>query len=287
MEKSKPNKIDWKQDLITLGLIIAISFAQALFINGFYVPHSFLSGGITGVSLLVDYALNIPSWAVIIVLNIPVAIMGLKFLNLKFMIFSLMGTVIFAFAIAVTKWFTLDIKDPIVAAVIGGAIIGISGAPVIKRGASLGGTDVLSIILSRKFSMPIGVFNIIFNIVIMGVWGAIRGVEIALLSIIAMFVSNMAFNAALQGLNRTVTVFIISDKWEEIAPLLLSELKRGVTYIPAEGAYTGAPKKLVYCIVRTVEVGKIKHIIRDNDPKALFSIIETKEVLGRGFGSLI
>ncbi len=119
----------------------------------------------------------------------------------------------------------------------------------------------------------------------MSLLGFLRGLELALVSMIAMFICNVAFNAALRGLNRVNTLFIISDKWDEIAPLVLNELHRGVTYIHAEGAYTGVSRKLVYCIVRSVELAKVKRIVKEQDPHALFSIIETQEVVGRGFGS--
>ena len=81
-----------------------------------------------------------------------------------------------------------------------------------------------------------------------------------------------------------MTVFIISQKWDEIAPHVLNEMKRGVTFLNGEGAYTGEPRKIVYCIVRTTEIAALKAIVKANDPKALFSVNETKEVVGRGFG---
>ena len=85
-------KFDLKQDAVTFVIVIAACFIQALAINGFYVPHSFLSGGVTGVALLLDYVFDIPSWIPIIILNIPISIIGLKYLNAKFIIFSVIGT---------------------------------------------------------------------------------------------------------------------------------------------------------------------------------------------------
>ena len=101
-----------------------------------------------------------------------------------------------------------------------------------------------------------------------------------------LFVSSVAFNNMLQGLNRTKTLFIISDRWEEIAPHVLKEVHRGVTLIPAKGAYTGKDKTVVYVIARTTELSIIRRIVREYDPKAMFSVIDTREVLGRGFDSI-
>ena len=279
-------KFDLKQDAVTFVIVIAACFIQALAINGFYVPHSFLSGGVTGVALLLDYVFDIPSWIPIIILNIPISIIGLKYLNAKFIIFSVIGTLVLSGALALTKNFNIVIENELVAAAVGSAVIGISGAPVVRRGATLGGIDVISVILGKRFSMSMGTINIMFNIIIMSVLGFVRGIEIALVSMIAMFVSNVAFNYAVQGLNRTVTVFVISDKWDEIAPEVMTVMHRGVTYIPAQGAYTGAERKVVYCIVKTVELSAFKRIVYTRDPKAMVSVIETREVVGRGFGAL-
>ena len=279
-------KFDLKQDAVTFVIVIAACFIQALAINGFYVPHSFLSGGVTGVALLLDYVFDIPSWIPIIILNIPISIIGLKYLNAKFIIFSVIGTLVLSGALALTKNFNIVIENELVAAAVGSAVIGISGAPGVRRGATLGGIDVISVILGKRFSMSMGTINIMFNIIIMSVLGFVRGIEIALVSMIAMFVSNVAFNYAVQGLNRTVTVFVISDKWDEIAPEVMTVMHRGVTYIPAQGAYTGAERKVVYCIVKTVELSALKRIVYTRDPKAMVSVIETREVVGRGFGAL-
>ena len=279
-------KLNFKKDMLTLLLIAAVSLVQAVAINGFYVPHHFLSGGITGVALLLEYVFGLPSWVVIIVLNIPVCIVGWRSLNFKFVLFSLVATVLFSVALALTRGVDFGIENPIISALAGSAIVGITAAPVVRRDATMGGMDVIAAVVSRKHSIPMGTFSILYNTVIMGVLAAVSGLELALMSMLAMFVANIAFNAAIVGLNRTVTVFIISDKWEEIAPMVISELHRGVTYIPAEGAYTGQPRKLVYIILKTSQLSAAKRIVKTVDETALFSIIETKEVLGRGFGSL-
>ena len=282
----KKMKVNFKEDALTLLLIAAVSLIQAVAINGFYVPHHFLSGGITGVALLLEYVTGFPSWVPILVLNIPVCIVGWRSLNFKFVLFSLVATVLFSVALALTRGIDFGVTNPIVSALAGAAIVGITAAPVVKRDATMGGMDVIAAVLSRRYSISMGTFSILYNTVIMGVLAVVSGLELALTSMLAMFVSNMAFNAAIVGLNKTVTVFIISEKWEEIAPLVINELHRGVTYIPAEGAYTGQPRKLVYIILKTSQLASAKRIVKSVDEGALFSIIETKEVLGRGFGSL-
>lgn len=279
-------KFNPKRDTVTLLIIVASCFVQAFAIVGFYVPHGFLSGGVTGVSLLIKYLFEIPSWVLIVVLNIPIVIIGFRYLHPKFVIFSIIGTVVFSAAIALAEGFEIKIENEILAALAGGTIVGVCGAPVVRRDATLGGMDVIAAIIGKRFSIPMGTVNIIFNSVIMVVLGIMRGIEIALISMLAMFVSNLAFNFMLVGLNRTVTVLIISDEWESIAPDVIKIMNRGVTYIPAEGAYTGNKKKIVYCIVKTAELATLRRIVRSLDENAMISVIETKEVVGRGFGAM-
>ena len=285
-------RFNLKYDSVTLLMIVVVCFIQTVVLSYFYEPFHFLSGGVTGVAMLVNYLTSLPKWVIMIALNIPIGIIGIKNQGWKFVIFSFIATALYSL------FFELPIMHRIVetgglgegnamlSAVVGAAIIGITGAPIVKRGATLGGIDVISIIISRKLSLQIGSINICFNLIIMTVLGFFYGIETALLSMVAMFVCNTAFNFALRGVNHTMSVFVISEEWDEIAPHVMQDMHRGVTYIHAEGAYTGQPRKLVYCLVKTTELAKLKKIVKDHDPNALFSVIETTEVVGRGFGSM-
>ncbi len=280
-----------RHDFVTLAIIFAVCFVQCCVLSYFYVPFHFLSGGVTGLSLLFNYLWKIPRFAVLLGLNIPIAIYGIRNQGWKFALFSLFATLCYSLM------FELPLMDRIssasklgdnalLSAIVGSAIIGVTNSFVVKRGATVGGIDVITVVLSHKLSIPAGSFNIVFNLIIMSFLIPTYGIEVALESMVAMFVTNMAYNFALRGVNHSMAVFIISEQWDEIAPQVLQQMRRGVTYINAEGAYTGQPRKLVYCIVKTTELAKLKSIVKEHDPKALFSIIETTEVVGRGFGTM-
>lgn len=285
-------RFDPKHDVVTLLIITAVCFLHCCVITYFYEPYHFLSGGVTGVSLLLNYLWGVPKWVVLIGLNIPIAIFGIKTSGWKFSLFSLYATLCYStmFEIPVMdlirKTGGLGPGNELLSAIVGSAIIGITCAFVVKRGASLGGIDIISVVLNHKLSIPAGSINIVFNLVIMSFLIPTYGVQVALLSMVAMFVNNTAYNFAMRGVNHNMSVFIISEEWDEIAPQVLKDMGRGVTYIHAEGAYTGQPRKLVYCIVKTTELSKLKAIVKAHDPNALFSIIETQEVTGRGFGAI-
>ena len=284
-------KIEWKQELFTLLIILSMVFVQCVAINGLYKPNGLVSGGFTGIGMLVEYALAVPAWLTLLVLNIPVLILALCKMRLKFTVYTIITSLWFTACMGLTAGIRIPFyfEDPvsrITSALLGAVISGACGAPIIRRGASCGGTDVIALLLNRRFSFPMGSISLGINLLIIAGLALIRGLDVAALSIVVMFVSSVAFNNVMQGLNRTKTLFIISDHWEQIAPHVLAEVHRGVTLIPAKGAYTGRDKTLVYVIARTTELSVIRRIVREIDPEALISIIDTREVLGRGFGSI-
>lgn len=283
-------KFNFTQDLITLFILVAVCFVQCIVISAFYTPNHFLSTGITGIAVLFQYIWDIPKYLTVVILNIPILFFGFKQANLKFMIFSTVSTICYAaffeipFVASIGSHINLGEYSELLSAVVGPVLLGASGVCVVKRGASLGGMDVLSVILNRKFSIPLGNINMAYNFVIMIFLGLVYGAEKAIFSMISVFIANTTFNYVMRGFNRNLSVFIISKKWEEIAPQLLSEMHRGVTYLHGEGAYTGEPQNVVYCIVKTTELAKLRGIVKRVDRKAFFSVIETTEVIGRGFG---
>ncbi len=273
----------WRREVLTILSILVAAVVEALILTGIYAHNNMVSGGVTGIAMLFSYAFGVPIWITVAALNVPIMIWGLVKLRFRFVLYSIFAVVSFSVILALTPSFVIPVENRMIATLFGAVVIGVISALPVRMGASMGGMDVVSLILSRRFSFSMGSINIVLNLVIMGALAFVSGLDAALLSIIAMFVSNVAFNNVMQGFNRTKTVFIISEKWDDIAPHVLNEMHRGVTYIPARGAYSGKERTLVYVIVRTVELEKLKRIVRENDPNALFSIIDTREVVGRGF----
>ena len=182
-----------------------------------------------------------------------------------------------------------------VSVVFGAVTMGVAGGMIVRLGGSTGGMDIVSLLLNRKYSISMGTISMSLNVVIAIALGVVKaigahdyrvGVEGAALSIIALFVMSIAFNNIILGINRTKTLFIISDKWDEIAPEVLNKMHRGVTYIPCRGAYTNQEKTLVYILTKTIELASIRRIVLEKDPKAIISIIDTREVIGKGFSAV-
>ena len=287
--------------VVLMSLMITI---EALAVTLLYTPAGVVTGGVTGISMLISYATNgvIPNWVFVVIANTPLLILAFKYLHIRFTAYTLLMTVLFAAELALfgTLKFPelFDISEPawrVVSVIFGAVTMGFAGGMIVRLGGSTGGMDIISLLLNRKYSVSMGTISMSLNIGIALALGVVRaigahdyrvGVEGASLSFIALFVMSIAFNNMILGINRTKTLFIISDKWDEIAPEVLNKMHRGVTYIPCRGAYTNQEKTLVYILTKTIELASIRRIVLEKDPKAIISIIDTREVIGKGFSAV-
>ena len=164
----------------------------------------------------------------------------------------------------------------------GGLISGAGAGIVIKNRGSLGGTDIISLLINKFFSFNVGGITAAFNFVILGVAAVLLN-EAAMFSMVGIYVSSKVVDAIQAGFNHKKTVIIVSDLSDEIAQELFDNLQRGITFLHGEGAYTRQDKKLIYTVVRTMELSKVREVVQKVDPKAFMSIIDTREVEGKGF----
>lgn len=287
--------------VVLMSLMITI---EALAVKLLYTPAGVVTGGVTGIAMLITYATNgvIPNWVFVAIANTPLLILAFRYLHIRFTVYTLLMTVLFAAELALFDNLPLpelfDKTEPawrVISVVFGAVTMGVAGALIVRLGGSTGGMDIVSLLLNRRYSISMGTISMSLNVVIALALGVVKaitahdyriGVEGAALSFIALFVTSIAFNNIILGINRTKTLFIISDKWEEIAPVVLNKMHRGVTYIPCRGAYTNQEKTLVYILTKTIELGSIRRIVLEKDPKAIISIIDTREVIGKGFSAV-
>ncbi|MBR0507629.1 MAG: YitT family protein [Clostridia bacterium] len=292
------------QEVRAVALMTVMITIEALAVMLLYTPAGVVTGGVTGISMLITYATNgtIPNWIFVVIANTPLLILAFKYLHIRFTVYTLLMTVLFAAELAlfgnISFPVLFDVSEPawrVVSVIFGAVTMGFAGGMIVRLGGSTGGMDIISLLLNRRYSISMGTISMSLNVVIalsLGVVKAIGahdyrvGVESAALSIIALFVMSVAFNNIILGINRTKTLFIISDKWDEIAPEVLNKMHRGVTYIPCRGAYTNREKTLVYILTKTVELSHIRRIVLEKDPKAIISIIDTREVIGKGFSAV-
>lgn len=298
-------KLVLRQELRRIPLMILLIMVQSLAVVSFFKPAEIVTGGVTGVGMLISYATNgvVPEWVIVVLANIPLLLIAFKKLHIRFTLYSLLMTVLFSVGLAGFTYLGDVLQSPslfdmenttwrVVSAVFGALIMGFCGSMIVRFGGSTGGFDIISVLLNRKYSVSMGTISMAINMVVAAGLGILQGVQQAnfrigvegfALSIISLAVTSMTFNHFIQGMNRTKTLFIISDRWEEISPDILKEVHRGVTLIPCKGAYTNKDKTLVYIIAKTADLARIRRIVQEHDDHAIFSVIDTREVIGKGF----
>jgi len=274
-----------KQVLWNLFLISLGSSLCAIAINGILIPQKFLSGGLTGLVLIIHYL--IPSLSVAILyalLNVPVFALGWMYVGRRFFLYSLAGTAIFSGALA---WVhvSLPVQDMLSSALLAGIISGVGVGIILKSLGSAGGTDILSVALLKRFSIRLGTTSLAFNSGVLVAGALLFPLDKALYTLIYIYVSTRILDLVVTGLSQRKAVYIISSCWEEISRRILHEINRGVTVIQGQGAYTGKEEKILYTVLSFREVSRMKQLIRGIDSKAFVVVSDTLEVMGHRIGN--
>lgn len=266
--------------LITIGIII-----QSIGVNGFLRQAHLLSGGVAGLSTAINYMTDINVGLITLLINIPIFITGFIFLERDFLITSLVNMVLFSLILGITQnvGTLIPVDDILLQSVYGGILCGIGNGLVFRTKSSLGGTDIIGTILKIEKNIPIKNTSLALNIAIVSVSGALFGMNLALYTLISMFLNAQVMSYIKDALNDEKAVMVFSDSAEQIAEEIMEGLVRGVTFLQAEGGYTHTKKKVIYCVVLSREIPKIKEIALKYDKKAFISVSEVNEVKGRGF----
>ena len=269
-----------------LFLLCAGSAVTAAGINGILIPHRFVSGGVTGLALVLHYLSPVLSVALIYaVANVPLFLAGWFFVSRRFFLYSIVGTIIFSSAVAWVDIGVIPVKDPLLAAILAGLILGTGSGIILKSLGSAGGTDILSVILLQRFSIRLGTTRLAFNILVLAAAALLFSVEDALYTLIYLYVSAQIMNLVVTGLSQRKAVFIISPQWERISPRILTEIHRGVTILRGQGAYSQREQQILYTVLTFREVATLKQIVRSEDPAAFVVVSDTTEVMGHRIGN--
>lgn len=253
--------------------------------NAFLIPHKLLSGGVGGIALIMKYLFDFNPGILIFVFNIPIFIAGYRFVDKEFILLSLIGMTAFSVFIDAFS-FLRDIvffEDTLLSCLYGGVLSGLGAGIVFRNRASQGGIDIIGVILKKYFSMNIGSTSLIINFIIVAIASFFYGLELAMYTLVSMYVTSSVMDKVQQGFGSSKSVMIITDHEQKVANEIIKQLGRGVTYLEGEGAYTGNTKRVIYCIVSMSQLAKVKHIVHEADSKAFMAVSDTAEVLGYGF----
>lgn len=274
-----------REAVLRLFWILLGSFVSSIALNSFIIPHKLLSGGVTGVSILIQYVTGLPSGYFILALNIPIFIIGIRNVDKDFTFFSLIGMLSLSGFLIITKDISkvLMVNDILLSCIYGGVVGGIGAGIVFRARASQGGTDIIAVVVKRKNGMNIATMSFAINIVIVIVGAFLSNVETAMYTLISMYVSSAVIDRVMDGLEKKKMLFIVTEKEGEVSNEIMKALGRGITLFYGEGAYTGDEKRVINCVVTSKQVMKIKKIIDEIDPNAFMSIVDASEVNGKGF----
>ncbi len=282
----KPVTMQRREAIKQITLIVAGCLIGAVSYPLFLEPNHIAPGGLTGLTTILNFHFGLPIGLTSLALNIPLLIAGWKVIGLRFVLRTIFATILFSSLIDLLSFQPLSL-DPMLAAVFGGVILGVGIALIMRGGATTGGTDLLARIVHRKFpAMSTGAFLFAFDLAVILLAWIFISAQHAMYAIICVYISARVLDKVLSGVGTDKACHIISARWEKIAPRLMKELQRGVTLLPATGAYSGKDSKMLVCVVGRLETMQVKRIVDAEDPFAFVYITDTHETLGEGFRKL-
>lgn len=270
--------VPWNLFLITLGCLI---YAAAL--KGVIIPNGMITGGFSGLGLLFLYAsekLTAGTWYLI--LNIPVFVLGWKFLSKRFFLYSLYGMVILTLLIEVIN-INPYIDDPWLVSLAGGFLSGCGLGLIFRSLGSTGGNDIITAILNQKFGVRIGTYRFAFNFLLFLFSFRIIETDMILYSMAISFISSQVIEYSLSLFNQRKMIIVISDYSKIIAHEINYKMHRGATFLKGQGAYTGKDKDVLITVANTFQIKRVEEIVYGIDSSAFMITENTFNVLGKGF----
>lgn len=276
--KALAESVVWNLLWLTLGSVL-----MAICIQSVAAPHGFLSGGVMGVGLLVNYwtgTLTPLVWYSL--LCVPVYALGWFCVGKRFLLYTAYGTLcttLFSFFIT----FEIPITNEVYATVVGGVLHGAACGIMLRTLGSSGGTDVVAVLLKERWNVPIGQFNFLFNSLLFLTAASHMALDLIVASMLMMFISASTLEYVLGLFNRRKLVMIISDHGEEISEAILVTERFGATLVRGKGAYSGSDREILLTVTNNVALKRLENLVFSIDPRALFIVENTFYVSGGQF----
>jgi uncharacterized membrane-anchored protein YitT (DUF2179 family) len=253
-------------------------------LRGFLMPNDFIDGGITGISLLTNAKTGVPLSLMIILLNIPFIVLGWKTISREFSIKSVVAISLLALVVEVVPYPVIT-NDKLLVSVFGGFFLGAGIGLAIRGGSVIDGTEILAIFLSRKKSLSVGDFILVFNIVIFSVAAYLLSTEIALYAILTYLAASKTVDFLLEGVEEFTGVTIISNRNEEIAEFIKTKMGRGLTiYAGKKGFGKRGESQLatdvLFTVITRLEISRLTNEIDRIDPNAFVVMHSVKDTKG-------
>ncbi len=280
------NNLFTKNELKNYSFIISGSFILALAVVGFFLPNQLITGGTAGLALLLHYITPLTIGSLIAIVNLPLIIIGIKYLGKMFAIRTIITIVLISVLI---DFFVqiLELKpfiiDTTLSAIFGGIFVGIGLALVIKGNSSAGGSTIIARIIASKTEIKPGqVILIIDTLIILSALFILNDTAKVLWSIISIYISTKVIDIMLTGTLNKKVVYLVTQKTEILKEKIREELGPEGTILKGDGLFHGQDKKMILLVVKVGKLQKLRQIVKETDPEGFLIITEATEMLGRG-----
>ena len=264
--------------------IAAGTLLMAFAINCAFVPADLVTGGFSGLAIVIRDLAGLPIWLMSALLNVPLFFAAIWKKGFRFVSKALFGAAALSVFLAAVPELSVTGGDVFLSALFGGVFQGAGLGLVFSAGGTTGGTDMMAVLL--KGALPAfsaaQILQVLDGLVVLTGAG-VFGLQKALYAVVAIVITARVTDMLLEGLNFAKAAYIISDHAEEIAESLLHKLARGVTGIPARGMYSGVRRDMLFCTVGKKQIHALKEFVSEIDPEAFMIILDAREVLGEGF----
>ncbi len=279
----------WKRHALNAAFVLAGCAVNGLAYALFLIPHHLVPGGVSGIAIIVNAFSGFPVGVLIMALNIPVFLLGLRTMGKKYVLSSLAGMVISSVLIDVfSRVLRLApaTQNPILASIYGGVLMGLGLGLVFRAGASTGGSDVIGMVLSKFTGISIGFGIMITDFLVISASAlAFHSLEAPLYGYLVLFISAKVIDLVLEGWNYAKLVIITSTETARIQDFILNTLDRSGTALRGRSLYLGREGEVILTVVHRKQLNDLRRFVREVDPKAFVIVNDTYDVLGKGFKS--
>lgn len=268
-----------------IGKIILGNFIMACAVNAFVIPFGFISGGTTGLSLVIYHYTRLPFSVITMMITFLCFILGLIFLGKKFAATTLLSTLIYPVFIQLTQFLNEAsfVNEPILAAIFAGVMMGFSLGLVIESGASTGGLEIPSLILHDRFGFNISLCLYVTDTILLFMQLPFSNLNGIFMGVVFIALTSFTMNQTLTFGKSSVQLMIFTEKYEEIRQVFIRDLDKGCTLFMVETGYLQRKEKAVCSIAHRKDIFEIRKAVEQADPKAFMVVSSVKEVRGIGF----
>ena len=261
--------------MLTFGSVLA-----AFALETFLIPNTILDGGVTGISIIVSKLTDLPVSGLVLILNIPFIYIGYKSLGKEFLMSAVYSMILFSLSLSVFQYIEPVTEQMLLATVYGGILLGIGVGIVLRYGGCVDGTESVALVISKKTTFSVGQIVLIFNIVIFSVAGAIFGIDRAMYSLLAYFITSKVIDFVSDGLEQVKAALIVTDRGTDMAHEIYRRLGRTVTTIRGKGLISG-DKEVMYVVINRIEISELRSIADDMDEEAFITILDVSDIIGQ------